>query len=222
MSCRIVDISQHFELIPNGSPNFLTKATRQAWKKSELYTSWVANKDDVEIPEEKSMFSYKARPLHLFKKPLSHENKQLKKDEEEHPAKKRKKNDKDVYIKHESTTMQWWNSLGTLSCKPQSDKIQVSPELEPTGETHGNPRELETRELDTRGTHSNPCELDTRELDTRELDTRGTHRNQLPVPKTILGAFRGNAVLVRLRSVVDADLLVSADDVSLHSCLQRM
>jgi hypothetical protein len=64
-----VNISETLELIPNGSPNFLTNATRNAWEKTTYYTSWLAESgvaDDVYVVDV--VRPKNTAPVHLTKK----------------------------------------------------------------------------------------------------------------------------------------------------------
>jgi hypothetical protein len=201
MSCHIVNVCNTIEMIPNGSPNFMTKSTRDAWEKSKYYTSWVADKDIVDTIKETTMFSEHTQPLQLNKKG-SHKPSGIHAmglvPVEKTKHKKNPKGDAiDPFLKKEGSTIKWWNAIADLPA--DSDKFKWNP--------------LETATEKT-NTQENDWDARQKDVHIKIANERERMRNTLPMPKTILGAFEGDVVLVRLRSVVDSDLFVSADDVS--------
>ena len=174
MSCQIRNLANTLELIPNGSPNFLTKAARKTWEKTEYDTSWMAEHDVSLAPTEKPRDCKRNQPPALL---MNQKNTTKKLEEKKTP--KRKTNAQANPHTKISTTIEWWNDLGTLSETP------VSNHAHPVDDSH------------SRLKKKSKCV-----------------ENLLPVPKTILGAWNRDLILVRLRSVGDADLEVMADDVS--------
>jgi hypothetical protein len=205
MSCQIVNVSNTIEMIPNGSPKFLTKSTRNAWEKSAYYTSWLADKDVVDTIKETIMFSQHTQPLQLNNKesrnPSGSHGVGLTPVEKKIHKKKNPNNAIDTYVKKEGSTIKWWNAIADLP--EYSDKFKWNP--------IGTIDEEEVAK-------ENDWDVRQKDVHKKIAIERERMRNTLPMPKTILGAFGGNVVLVRLRSVVESDLCVSADDVSTPFC----
>jgi hypothetical protein len=185
MSCQIVNTSATLELIPNGSPKFLTKSTRNEWEKSKYYTSWIADTNIVDRVNTDTMFAKITQPLQLRNRKKKSKLVSL---ETQIREKKSADSKQRIHVQKESTTTQWWNGMATEL--PDQDTLKW-----------WNP--LESDAHDSRAGVQNNKEI-----------IRARMRNHLPVPNTILGAFSEGAVLVRLRSVTDSDMFVSADDVS--------
>ena len=201
MSCQILNVLETFQLIPNGSPKFLTKSTRNAWETSKYYTSWIAEDSSVTTTNDTPMFSRKTQPPQLHtKERKTHTGHLLMDLFRETPIRKKqlKDGDKHKYTKKTGKTLDWWNSIADL----------------PTGGAQWwNPSSVAAKDesLDEDNDNQSSAQDDDKK---KTATVKARMRNYLPIPKTILGAFDGDAVLVRLRSVVDSDLLVSADDVS--------
>jgi hypothetical protein len=203
MSCQIVNISTTVELIPNGSPNFLTKATRSDWEKSKYYTSWIAENDIVDTVDTGVMFATKSQPTQLQQKEKSKlmDKRFIGPSLEKKTRREKTENSQaHVHATKESDTMMWWKSIGNLG--PTSDRSKWWNHLTVVAE------DVQENEWDVRK----------KDVKKNIENTRERMRNHLPVPETILGAFVGDVILVRLRSLNDSDLLMSADDVS-NLCL---
>jgi hypothetical protein len=172
MSCQIFNNSKTCELIPNGSPRFLTTATRNTWHQFQYSTS-VLKHQSRPVAVKPAAQPKLSVPVH--KKALG--------DASERKKNRKKKRDNAAHSTQESHTINWWNNLGIVTKETSRDKRSALSMVK-------------------------------QETNSGSYDVVDSKRNELPIPETILGAFGGDAILVRLRSVDDSDLMVCADHVS--------
>jgi hypothetical protein len=183
MSCQIFNNSKTCELIPNGSPRFLTRATRNTWHQFQYSTS-VLNHQSRPVAVKPAAQPKLSVPLH----------KKAAADASERKKNRKEKRDNAAHSTQESHTIKWWNNLGIVTKETSPDSQDITD------------------------SKRSALPMVKQETNSGSYDVVDDKRNELPIPETILGAFGGDAILVRLRSVGDGDLMVCADHVSVMFC----
>jgi hypothetical protein len=103
MPCRILNMSETIEIIPNGSPKFLTKSTRTAWLK---YISEPRKQDKTKVEKEEVKKEDRTKV----------EKEEVKKEDRTKVEKEEVK-----HWKHwASVTRDWWDSIGSTVSKSKT------------------------------------------------------------------------------------------------------